>query len=920
MSPRLFVLTGAVALLSLWHETAGGANDTAARFGAAATDGTMARDGIAARAYALHRAMACGNEFAFARGFALAGRHGKASDAPVPNLAQWPVTLMLGKAALLADRAHRAWDCEALLSGAEVRRDWLPLTQDGVAHPGEMDHEIVNRVFRELYDSAAGASGPACAGVAREKEAENVGLRLSRECLARQIRAIMTHPRHGPWTEEGGVVTPELAGTSAGKLPCLSEFTFKLKGLSGDWDMAVIEYTRLAALLYRFGRSTLPIGEDVTAAIAVLNRRFLTLRSSPEQGATARELFNLVTSCGNLPNQYGDAIDTVNGSGVDPGSYAEAANDALGKKSFWDSLLRFLAALVIIVVFLLAAALAGAIAGAIAGALSGAVGVGVAVAVAVGAVVLVTLAGGGIEETENHLLMQNSSRYVKNKLMMAELSAQDERKGFDTIAALNEELRVWLLMRMQRIARDDFVEYNAKPYNRLSHAAILNLLDYACDVSWDYDSSRFILNGDRECDSKDRPVVDAAAALLDLSAAKLAVGSLEGRRLIPYRRLVEENYVYYRGRSLLELGGGADNQLAALQLWTGQMRHAPDQEAKPFTFGQLAWFSTSQYRPDPLILDIAVNKATGREQQYRHHARERYASGNGWLITAGGSDAGPAQGFRSPLGFTIYPPISGDVVNDRGVGVPTTLMTGAPVLGADGKALDRARVKKFLRFDGKEVDWGLLDEQSGPTGLLTGKPLWSFSDNNCVAGAFACGLRLRLPDDFRPDTCRTRNVARNFFIVDSTRCAAFNDNDGIGANDLFIVIFQSPQGWGFFEVAQQDAYGRSIDALAIELKRENGGRFAAWASAAAGERIDYYAVTQKRLLTFTPADEAFGADRRACGVVNHESGARFTISNVAAAEAAHCRSVGPRIFIDLNDARNPVRRGEGGLILERYPR
>lgn len=920
MSPRLFVLIGAVALLSLWHGAAGGVNETPARFGAAATDGAMARDGIAARAYVLHHAMACGNEFAFARGFALASRRGKAFDAPVPNLAQWPVTLMLGKAALLADRSHRAWDCEMFLSGAEVRRDWLPLTSDGVAHPGEMDHDIVNRVFLELYDSAAGVSGAACAGVAREKEGEMVGLRLSQECLARQIRAVMTHPRHGPWTEEGGVVTPELAGTSAGKLPCLSEFTFKLKGLNGDWDMAVIEYTRLAALLVRFGRSTLSIGEDVAAAIAILNRRFLTLRSSPEQGATAREVFNLVTSCGNLPNQYGDAIDTVNGTGADPGSYSSEASDALGEKSFWDSLWRFLAALVIVVVFLLAAALAGVIAGAIAGALSGAVGVGVAVAVAVGAVVLITFAGGGIEETENHLLMQNSSRYVKNKLMMAELSAQDERKGFDTIAELNEELRVWLLMRMQRIAREEFVEYNAKPYNRLSHAAILNLLDYACDVSWDYEWSHFILHSDRPCDVKDQPVVDAAAALLDLSAAKLAVGSLEGRRLIPYRRLAEENYVYYRGRSLLELGGGADNQLAALQVWTGQMRHAPDQEAKPYTFGQLVWFSTSRYRPDALILDIAVDKTVGREQQYRHHTRERYASGNGWLITAGGSDEGPAQGFRSPLGFTIYPPISGDVVNDRGVGVPTTLMTGAPVLGTDGKAWDRARVKQFLRFDGKEVDWGLLDEESEPTGLKTGKPMWSFSANHCVAGSFACGLRPRMPEDFDPNTCGARTLARHFIVVDSTRCGAFDDRDGVAANDLFIAIFHSPQGWGFFEVAQQDAYGRSLDVFVNELKRENGGRFAAWAAARASDRVEYFAVTQKRLLAFTPADETFGADRRACGVVNHESEARFTISNVAATQAANCRSVGPRIFIDLNDARNPVRRGEAGLALERYPR
>jgi len=920
-SLRFMVLGSVLFLIAAAGFAHATGTETSAQLGPAATSGTEARDGIKGRAERLHAAMACGNEFAFAQGFALASRNGKKNYAPNPDLAQWPVTLMLGKAAQLIDQSRNGAPCESTLDG-EIEKDWGGLTKSGAAQSGESRADVVNRVYRELYDSIDGVSGAACSGVARPSGTDKVSLTISRECMARQIRAVMTDPRHGPWTEEGGVVTPELPGTSAGKLPCLSELTFKVKGVDGDWDMAVIEYTRLTSLLYRFGRSTLPIGEDVEAAIAVLNRRFLTLRSSPEQGATAREEFNLVTSCGNLPNQFGDAIDTVNGNGADPGAdrYSTDANDAIGKKSFWDSFLRFLAALLIVLAIALAAALAGAIAGSIAGALAGAAAVGAAVAAAVGIIVAITFLFGGIEETENHLLMQNTSRYIKNKLMMAELSAQGEREGFDTISKLNEEVRTWLLERLQQIAREDFREYNAKPYNRLSHASILNLLDYACDVSWDYESSRFILNSDRECDSKDVAIEKAAAAVMDLSAAKDAVGSLEGRRFIPYRRLAEQNYEYYKGRSMLELSAGADNQLGALQMWTGQMRHAPDGEAKPGTFGELVWYSTSQYRPDPLILDIAVNKSIAREQQYRHHTRERYVSGNGWLITAGGSDEGPAQGFRSPLGFTIYPPISGDVVNDRGVGVPTMLMTGAQIAGASGRMEGRARVQQFLRFEGNKKDWGLLDQSNSGTGLNTGKPLWSYSDNNCVAGSFACGLTMRLPSDFDAATCRTRSVAQNFFIVDSTKCSSFNDADGSTANDIFIAIFQSPQGWGFFEVAEQDAYGRSVATFADAITAKNQDRFGSWVSAGSGDEIEYYAVTQDRLLKFTPKDEDFGADRRACGVVNHESGARFTISNVPAAQQGNCLSVGPRIFIDLNDAKNPVRNGEGGLALEQYPR
>ena len=918
-SPALVCL---VVLAAAGDRARAAGTETSADLAPAATTGKDASDTIRSRAARLHFAMACGNEFAFAQGFALSSRNGKKGYAPNPDLAQWPVTLMVGKAALLIDQSRRRAPCASTLDG-DIKTDWGGLTRDGKALPGDSPADVVNRVYRELYDTIDGVSAPACASVAQPGDPNKVNLSLTDECLARQIRAVMTDPRHGPWTEEGGQVTPELPGTSASKLPCLSELKFKVKGVDGDWDMAVIEYTRLTSLLYRFGRSTLPIGADVDAAVAVLNRRFLTLRSSPDQGATAREEFNLVTSCGNLGNQFGDAIDTVNGAGADPGAdrYSQAANDAVGKKSFWDSLFRFLAALLVLAAIALAAALAGAILGAIAGAIAGAVAVGAIVAAVVGVIIFITFVFGGIEETENHLLMQNTSRYLKNKLMMAELSAQDERKAFDAIAGLNEDVRSWLLDRLQRIAREEFVEYNAKPYNRLSHASILNLVDYACDVSWDYDSSRFILNSDRSCDDKDRAIVTAAAAVLDLSAAKDAVGSLEGRRFIPYRRLAEQNYQYYTGRSILELVAGADNQLAALQIWTGQMRHAPGGKARPATFGDLEWYSTSHYRPDPMILDIAVNKTIAREQQYRHHTRERYVSGNGWLITAGGTDEGPAQGFRSPLGFTIYPPISGDVVNDRGVGVPTTLMTGALITGPDGKPDGRAQVQQFLRFEGNKKDWGLLDaSSSGPGSLMTGKPLWSFSDNNCVAGSFACGLTLRMPSDFDATTCRTRNVNRSFFIVDSTKCASFNDGDGSTANDIFIAIFQSPMGWGFFEVAQQDAYGRSVDAFMNAVTSNNKGRIDGWTSKQSSDTVEYFAVTQNRLLKFTPKDEDFGADRRACGVVNHESGARLTISNVPAAQQGACQSVGPRIFIDLNDSKNPIRRGEGGLALEEFAR
>lgn len=886
--------------------------ETSADLGPGAATGKEAFDGIRTRSRTLHVSMACGNELDFARQFAFSKRFGKRGEDPETpfiekDFATWPLTLMLGKAAVLGDEgiepaaSHVGRPiCQSRLgTSADVFRDWAPLASDQKARPGETAAQLVNRVYETLYVLSEGASSFVCSGVTSSNEAGDVFVELKRPCLARQIRAVMTHPRHGPWTEEGGVVTPEFPGTSANALPCLSEFNFDgLSGVAGDWDMAVMEYTRLAHLLYAV--SDTRVGLDVAATLEVLNRRFLTLRSSPEQGATARESYNLLFSCGNLPNQFGSAVDTVTGTGADPGvgQYSEDGRDAVEDTSFWEDLLRFLVVLLLIAVSLGLAYLAGLL---IASALGASVAAAAVIVIVTVIIVAVALTLGSIEETENHLLMQNSSRYLKNKLMMAELSQQGRLKEFDTIAELNEELRIWLLKRMKRIAKEDFVEYNSKPYARLSHFSMLNLIDFACDIKWDYRLSAQMQGADAACDGKDQAIVTSAAAVLDLSAAKAAVGSLDGRRLIPYRRLAVENQRYYAGRSLLDLVGGADTMLAALQVWTGQMQFAPKQRARPETFDQLVFYSTSNYRPDAIILEIAVNKAVSRQQQYRHFTREAYASGNGWLITAGGTDERAANGFKLPLGITLY---AFSPNNDRGVGVPTTLMTRSHIVIEDGQLTPRSRVTDFLRFDGKDVDLG--DDK--------GSKFVSFSDNNCIAGSFACGLRPRYPSDFDPGSC-TKRIADRFVAIDSSRCFAMGGADNNPAAAIFVALYDHDGEWGFFEVAQQDAFGLSIDTFIAAVKGRNVDHMSGWGSQDAGDEITYV-TTHGQKLEFTPEDEVFGADRRACGVVNHESGARFTISNVDAGHASSCLSVGRRIFIDLNDEEKPVRRAEEGAPLD----
>jgi hypothetical protein len=96
--------------------------------------------------------------------------------------------------------------------------------------------------------------------------------------------------------------------------------------------------------------------------------------------------------------------------------------------SFWEDLFRAFVVIVLILPSLGLAYLAGLL---IASLLGSSVAVAAVIVAVTVVFVAIALTLGSIEETENHLLMQNSARYLKNKLMMAELSQQGRRKQFD---------------------------------------------------------------------------------------------------------------------------------------------------------------------------------------------------------------------------------------------------------------------------------------------------------------------------------------------------------------------------------------------------------------------------------------------------------------------------------------------------------
>jgi hypothetical protein len=225
--------------------------------------------------------------------------------------------------------------------------------------------------------------------------------------------------------------------------------------------------------------------------------------------------------------------------------------------------------------------------------------------------------------------------------------------------------------------------------------------------------------------------------VLDLATAKMAIASNGGRRLVPYRRLMENLGPRIDGplnNGLFDLAGGADHQIAAMLVYVGQTQHTP-------AAGKISWAATgdmilpavSDYRPPLPVLDLAIDKPIPYLQRIRHAAFEIYSSAPGFLITAGGIPSGPS----STIELTGFAPGGASVGvgaasrnTDRGAAVPTTLMitggTGIPGVG-------RSSLDAFLRVQGVRK---ALDADNV-----------TYAHNLCVANGFACGLNIRKPDD-----------------------------------------------------------------------------------------------------------------------------------------------------------------------------
>lgn len=198
-------------------------------------------------------------------------------------------------------------------------------------------------------------------------------------------------------------------------------------------------------------------------------------------------------------------------------------------------------------------------------------------------------------ETENHILMTESSRYLMNQYRDGENHAGYEQ---------------WLLTHLQQFLRKDFSEYNAKPYQGYSIMALQNLYDFA--------------------DSKS--VKLGAQMVLDYLAAKFAVQSSGLRRVAPFKRQRE-----YRLRTEM-FAGDAEAARYALLVGNFEDYAALERPYRP-EYGAhfMAAAAASRYRVPDVIADLMISKdRLSYFQKFRHEGVEIYHSTPEFLISAGG--------------------------------------------------------------------------------------------------------------------------------------------------------------------------------------------------------------------------------------------------------------------------------------------
>jgi hypothetical protein len=452
-----------------------------------------------------------------------------------------------------------------------------------------------------------------------------------------------------------------------------------------------------------------------------------------------------------------------------------------------------------------------------------------------------------VPETENHLMMIESARYLTNQLL-------HRRTGDPRYDNARNGMDGWMLKHLQNFLKNDFIEYNARPYQDYTMSALLNLYSYTSAHS--PSASR---------------VKTAARMVLDYLMAKVAVSSNDSRRSVTYRRKASYNTPGF-------IDGHIDPQNAFSMAFAGTTDMVGTGTLPGNFAWEMQWAGLSEYRVPDAVLDLMVNRPHRVFfQRFHHHATadEIYAGSPSYLISSGGRHAKPA--------YSVLGVLHSD--DDIGLAVPTTFMPTGQFTTRDD----------LIRFDGARAD--------------------ARRSNLGVAEDFACGLNPVVPKVYAAAAVGVDRSGRRrpgslnagpwTFIDQSTPKLRKGTTYTTGPDryGYYVAVYRD-NGFGFLEAYDTARRpGLKFNDFIDGVLRRNGKT----AFRITGRNT--YVMTDGRKVQFQispdsvvfhPAEKSFFASGT---VLNSAAG-----SGVITIENPRLRK---RIILDFRDWRAPTRREVG---------
>ncbi|MAW07863.1 MAG: hypothetical protein CME61_06215, partial [Halobacteriovoraceae bacterium] len=217
---------------------------------------------------------------------------------------------------------------------------------------------------------------------------------------------------------------------------------------------------------------------------------------------------------------------------------------------------------------------------------------------------------GRYEDTENHILMIESARYLTNQLRAQYLL----RRGYNLPQSINNNrngFNDWIINHLEKIKAEYFDEYNSRPYQGYALMPIVNLATYA----------------------ENKKVKETARSLLDHMSQIFAIQSSSGTRSVPFRRQLA-----YEGRHDATRG---DGEIARHAIMVGMLDFYPSLEkGKYVRYGKNFMLITA-------VSDYEMNDETLRlffppykrpfYQKMSHQTPELYYSSKSFHLSAGGA-------------------------------------------------------------------------------------------------------------------------------------------------------------------------------------------------------------------------------------------------------------------------------------------